>query len=320
MASGVVDRTHLAYSCLNAYKVSELSTSNQLLVHRMVASLVDEAIPLECLKATVLWSCGWDDATVLIQQSDVEKFLNEPSYKSADFSRGLRGCYYNAGLIKLSSQEAKSWSIIADIDKTQSDVAALTIALQNKDTLWESVIEDIAKGRNALEELIQASDGLQICSEEIVSTYHRANVLFNIMRGGVFSDNYLVAKDLLKSYVAKHNGKLNTTDLSIIDSLSEEFNYNELVSATMKGSVDLQRICNEYLPLVFSRRHGDPSRPWNRFNIKTKDEMGNPIVGFQGNWRDIFQNWEALAWSFPYYNDAFIHKFLNQRRGWIQSL
>ena len=24
-----------------------------------------------------------------------------------------------------------------------------------------------------------------------------------------------------------------------------------------------------------------------------------------------FQNWEALAWSFPYYNDAFIHKFLN---------
>ena len=312
LASGVDDRTHLAYSCLtDAYKVSELTTSNQLLVHRMVASLVDEAIPLECLKATVIWSCGWDDATVLIQQSDVEKFLNESSYESADFSRGLRGCYYNAGLIKLSSQEAKSWSIIADIDKTQSDVAALTIALQNKDTLWESVIEDIAKGRNALEELIQASDGLQICSEEIVSTYHRANVLFNIMRGGVFSDNYLVAKNLLKSYVAKHNGKLDTTDLSIIDSLSEEFNYNELVSATMKGSVDLQRICNEYLPLVFSRRHGDPSRPWNRFNIKTKDEMGNPIVGFQGNWRDIFQNWEALAWSFPYYNDAFIHKFLN---------
>ena len=312
LASGVDDRTHLAYSCLtDAYKVSELETSNQLLVHRMVASLVDEAIPLECLKATVLWSYGWDDASILIQQSDVEHYLNDPSFQSTDFSRGLRGCYYNAGSVKLGSNETKSWAIVADIDKTQSEVAALTIGLQNKDTLWQSVIDDIAEGRNALEELIQASDGLQICSEEIVSTYHRANVLFNIMRGGVFSDNYSISKSLLNAHIAKHNAHLADADLAIIGNLPEDFSYNELVAASAKGSADLQRICNEYLPLVFSRRHGDPSRPWNRFNIKTKDESGNPIVGFQGNWRDIFQNWEALAWSFPYYNDAFIYKFLN---------
>lgn len=312
LASGVDDRTHLAYSCLtDAYKVSELETSNQLLVHRMVASLVDEAIPLECLKATVLWSYGWDDASILIQQSDVEHYLNDPSFQSTDFSRGLRGCYYNAGSVKLGSNETKSWAIVADIDKTQSEVAALTIGLQNKDTLWQSVIDDIAEGRNALEELIQASDGLQICSEEIVSTYHRANVLFNIMRGGVFSDNYSISKSLLNAHIAKHNAHLADADLAIIGNLPEAFSYNELVAASAKGSADLQRICNEYLPLVFSRRHGDPSRPWNRFNIKTKDESGNPIVGFQGNWRDIFQNWEALAWSFPYYNDAFIYKFLN---------
>jgi hypothetical protein len=312
LASGVDDRTHLAYSCLtDAYKVSELETSNQLLVHRMVASLVDEAIPLECLKATVLWSYGWDDASILIQESDVEQFLNNPSFESTNFSRGLRGCYYSAGSFQLASQRTKSWSIVADIDKTQSEVAALSIALKNKDALWQSVIEDIGEGRNALEELIQASDGLQICSEEIVSTYHRANVLFNIMRGGVFSDNYLIAKSLLKAHLAKHNSRLSAADLGIIDELTEAFNYNDLVLASANGSADLQRICNEYLPLVFSRRHGDPSRPWNRFNIKTTDEIGNPIVGFQGNWRDIFQNWEALAWSFPYYNDAFIHKFLN---------
>ena len=312
LASGVDDRTHLAYSCLtDAYKVSELETSNQLLVHRMVASLVDEAIPLECLKATVLWSYGWDDASILIQQSDVEHYLNDPSFQSTDFSRGLRGCYYNAGSVKLGSNETKSWAIVADIDKTQSEVAALTIGLQNKDALWQSVIDDISEGRNALEELIQASDGLQICSEEIVSTYHRANVLFNIMRGGVFSDNYSISKSLLNAHIAKHNALLEEADLSIIGNLPEAFSYNELVAASANGSADLQRICNEYLPLVFSRRHGDPSRPWNRFNIKTKDENGNPIVGFQGNWRDIFQNWEALAWSFPYYNDAFIYKFLN---------
>ena len=131
------------------------------------------------------------------------------------------------------------------------------------------------------------------------------------MRGGVFSDNYSIAKSLLNDHITKHNSHLSDDDLAIIGGLPEEFSYNELVAISAKGSPDLQRICNEYLPLVFSRRHGDPSRPWNRFNIKTKDETGNPIVGFQGNWRDIFQNWEALAWSFPYYNDAFIYKFLN---------
>ena len=150
LASGVDDRTHLAYSCLtDAYKVSELENANQLLVHRMVASLVDEAIPLECLKATVIWSYGWDEASVLIQQSDVEQYLNNPSYQSTDFSRGLRGCYYIAGSVKIDANEKKSWAIVADIDKTQSEVASLTIELQNKDTLWESVINDIAGGRNA---------------------------------------------------------------------------------------------------------------------------------------------------------------------------
>ena len=108
---------------------------------------------------------------------------------------------------------------VADIDKTQSEVAALSIALKNKDALCQSVIEDIGEGRNALEELIQASDGLQICSEEIVSTYHRANVLFNIMRGGVFSDNYLIAKSFLKAHLAKHNSRLSAADLGIIDEL-----------------------------------------------------------------------------------------------------
>jgi hypothetical protein len=35
--------------------------------------------------------------------------------------------------------------------------------------------------------------------------------------------------------------------------------------ADASGSPDLIRLCYEYLPLTFSRRHGDPSRPWNRF-------------------------------------------------------
>src|SRR5205823_13366477 len=61
----------------------------------------------------------------------------------------------------------------------------------------------------------------------------------------------------------------------------------------------------------FSRRHGDPSRPWNRFSIQIKDEQNNPLYGYQGNWRDIFQNWESLAQSYPVALGAMISVFLN---------
>ena len=67
---------------------------------------------------------------------------------------------------------------------------------------------------------------------------------------------------------------------------------------------DLYRLYYEFLPLTFSRRHGDPSRPWNQFSIEVKDAGGKKILNYQGNWRDIFQNWEALSLSFPLYVSA----------------
>jgi primosomal replication protein N len=66
------------------------------------------------------------------------------------------------------------------------------------------------------------------------------------------------------------------------------------------------------MPLKFSRRHGDPSRPWNQFSINTHDENdGSKILDYQGNWRDIFQNWEALAHSYPEFIEGMIFRFLN---------
>ena len=65
------------------------------------------------------------------------------------------------------------------------------------------------------------------------------------------------------------------------------------------------------MPIIFSRRHGDPSRPWNRFNIRLLDENKNPILNYEGNWRDIFQNWEALLWSYPEYAANVCSIFVN---------
>ncbi|MEI6142207.1 MAG: hypothetical protein WCP85_23230, partial [Mariniphaga sp.] len=65
------------------------------------------------------------------------------------------------------------------------------------------------------------------------------------------------------------------------------------------------------LPLTFSRRHGDPSRPWNQFSIETKNRDGSVKLNYQGNWRDIFQNWEALSLSYPEFIEGMISLFVN---------
>ena len=49
----------------------------------------------------------------------------------------------------------------------------------------------------------------------------------------------------------------------------------------------------------------------NQFSINTVNEDdGSKILDYEGNWRDIFQNWEALAHSYPQFIESMILKFL----------
>ena len=84
-----------------------------------------------------------------------------------------------------------------------------------------------------------------------------------------------------------------------------------LAAARETCDADLERLCLEYLPLYFGRRHGDPSRPWNRFSIHVRDRDGGRALRYEGNWRDIFQNWEALCVSFPGFLPNVVAKFVN---------
>jgi hypothetical protein len=94
--------------------------------------------------------------------------------------------------------------------------------------------------------------------------------------------------------------------------LPESLLHRDLLEqAREQHDPDLERLASEYLPLTFSRRHGDPSRPWNLFEIKVKDDRGRRILSYEGNWRDIFQNWEALSVSFPGFAESMIYKFLD---------
>jgi len=139
---------------------------------------------------------------------------------------------------------------------------------------------------------------------------HRHIFLYSISYS--FINNYTIETSDFKEYLWQIN-KLITKEYQVfLEKLPNEISYLNLINLVEEiGNADLLRITYEYLPLTFSRRHGDPSRPWNLFSIETKKENGNTKYYYEGNWRDIFQNWEALCFSYPGFVEGIISKFVN---------
>ncbi|WP_269538937.1 hypothetical protein [Cerasicoccus fimbriatus] len=313
LPAGLDVRTQNAYSCLcDAYKLTEIHAENGLLIHRMASGLTDEAAPMESLLATTVWSYGWPDSKVVAHRKSAEKILKGEANSEGPQVRATRGAYFNVGQVRLPASGKFKWSQVAEIDQTQSAVADIVQQLKQPQKLWKAVRDDIDRGSQRLEQLIASADGQQVTSDASYCSHHRSNVLFNIMRGGVFADNYQLNKHQLIKSMRTFKKTLSQEEVEWLDALPDSIAYPELVKrARAEASDDLLRLCQEHLPLIFSRRHGDPSRPWNVFTLRMKDERGDDVVGYEGNWRDIFQNWEALAFSFPQYNEAFLRKFLN---------
>jgi hypothetical protein len=175
------------------------------------------------------------------------------------------------------------------------------------------VEQDIAAGAQRLLALNAAADGLQLSSDHRRDTRHFSNVLFNIMRGGIFDANYHIEKRDFSHYISKANKTVFENAQPLLDKLPAVFSFFDLKKLVQQNKdAHFTRLCIEYMPLKFSRRHGDPSRPWNWFSINTRSEKdGSKILDYQGNWRDIFQNWEALAHSYPAFIESMVYKFLN---------
>jgi hypothetical protein len=189
----------------------------------------------------------------------------------------------------------------------------LSSLLQERSVDLAAMLEkDLAENTAGLQKIIASADGLQVTNQALLTSHHFANVMFNEMRGGYFPDQYRVGAADFMQFVSIRNHQLPAGQSSFFADLPDELSIQELRSrAQANGSPDLIRLANSYLPLSFSRRHGDPSRPWNRFSINIKKKDGSRQLDYEGNWRDIFQNWEALAYSYPEYCESMISVFLN---------
>ncbi|MCB9035526.1 MAG: hypothetical protein H6557_02790 [Lewinellaceae bacterium] len=297
---------------IDAYKKNELLPDTGIGLFLLSSIPVDKAEPSEALKATTVWSTGLKSPRHLLCGLQLDAFRQGKGIQQEEDIRAERGAYFVNSTLNLAAGQNREWAIVAELNQGPSEVAALEKMLQKGSGLPGRLDADIAKGSKNLSRIIGSADGLQQTNNPEASYRHLSNVLFNLMRGGVFVHNYDVDKADLLRFIGNTNKTLRQEYKSFFDALPGKISYPELLSrAAAEGQPQLQRLCSEYLPLTFSRRHGDPSRPWNRFSIEIKEEDGSQKLYYQGNWRDIFQNWEALALSYPGFIESMIAKFVN---------
>ena len=297
---------------VDAYKKNELLEETGIGLFSLSSMIVDKAEPSESLKATVAWSCGFENAKYLLSTLQIEQFCLGDEISTETEIKAKKGAYFVNASFLLDAEQSQEWRIVCDVNQSPSAVIALQHALEENSNMFNVLSQEVEAGTDSIRKKVGQSDGIQLSDDELTIGRHFSNVLFNIMRGGAFEDQYEIDRVDWIRYVRGQNKYVFERSQRFFEGLPASILLGDLRQrVTTNNDVDLRRLFMEYLPLSFSRRHGDPSRPWNEFNIETVDENGDPVRNYEGNWRDIFQNWEALACSFPEFIEGMISRFVN---------
>ncbi len=297
---------------VDAYKWTELDEPSGLAFLTLYSGITDRAEPCESLKATTVFSLGLDEPTILVSSKQLEAFRQGASLEPERHKRGIRGAFLVGCSAQLPGNGKQTWRIVLNGEQDQAEVVKLRSALRDRQKLGAQIDSSIAAGSDELARIMGAADAFQATAEERVSVHHYANVLFNVLRGGIFEDRYNVSARDFRRTILHFNLPVFERNRELLEALPERLRIDDLLArVSQAGDRQLHRLALEYLPITFGRRHGDPSRPWNQFAIVLKDEYGEGLLSYQGNWRDIFQNWEALAFSYPAFVENMIAKFVN---------
>jgi hypothetical protein len=298
---------------VDAYKRSECLPGSNLGLFALSAIIVDRAEPSEALLANTVFGNGLSTEAVLLSSRQLQAIRGGAVAAGERDVKGERGAYFNAATVSLKPGSSQTWMLVANLSQDHASVAELDRWLKSGVDQQAEIRADIDAGTRELMALVADSDGASITADALKDVRHYNNTLFNVMRGGIFDDGYNMHRNDFALYLRNANRDVHTRHLPLIQQLPEIFDLFQLKAALSGISdPDLLRLAGEYLPLRFSRRHGDPSRPWNRFSINSLDEKtGEKVLDYEGNWRDIFQNWEALMHSYPYFIEGMISRFLN---------
>ena len=298
---------------LDGYKRSELDPETGLGIFALNSRLTDLAEPSESLLASTAFQVGLTPTAHLLSSQQLERFRAGGGLQTETEVRGRRAAYFVHARVELAPAAERAWHLVADVQQDSAAIVATRRRLLQgpREGLMQAIEQDLAANTERLRRIVASADGLQCSADPLRGAHHFANTMFNVMRGGIFADPYQVERADFRAFVDTRQRGLLEEQAAFFKALPARLHLRDLQTrAESTGCADLVRLSCTYLPLTFSRRHGDPSRPWNRFSIRIKQPDGSQRLDYEGNWRDIFQNWEALACSFPEYVEGMIFTFL----------
>ncbi|MEE1315323.1 MAG: hypothetical protein UHS49_06120, partial [Faecalimonas sp.] len=292
---------------VDGYKRAEMADAKGTTVFALTSAFADRPEAKEILKATFFWNRADFERKVYYYEDALQDFAQGKELRYTEDYIGERCGYLMNFAVDFAKDTKKEWTVVGDIGVTHSQIAEMC---RDIDAL--PLEEDIKASEELLYNIVGMTDGMQLTGDKTAYAHHLSCVMYNDMRGGMFIHGYdLDFADFLY-FVKKKNKNIYQDNKAYLETLKEIATipaFKERLKQDNK--LDLYRLCMEYIPVSFSRRHGDPSRPWNTFSIVLNDEEGNPINYYQGNWRDVFQNWEALCMSYPDFYENAIVKFMN---------
>ena len=311
LPAGVELETQQTSSTLiDAYRRSEYDSESGLALFTLEALVSDRSDPAESLRASVVWLRGLDGTVTAVSDRQIRSFRSGKALEPEHLATGVKGAFLVSATARVGPESPLRWTVVADVDRDHVDVARLRRWLRTTDTAAATAQAAVDRSHDELVSLVSHADAQQQTADRAAAVSHLTNVTYNCMRGGVPLDGHRVAPAEVGRFVASRNRAVAARFEQLAGRMDEAVELDDLRDAVSTDAT-LARLVNEYLPLTFSRRHGDPSRPWNTFQIGDGASSGDRHFAYEGNWRDIFQNWLALVHSFPGYALSLLAKFLN---------
>ena len=310
LPSGLDVQTQQTLSNLsNAYKHSEIIKKSNMAIFSLGSLIMDRPDPGEALTANVVWCKSELDFACSLVLPYNNNASDKNMFDLVHHLTGAPGSYFVNSKKSLGAKQTVSWDIILDVNLDHRAIVSLDKLIP---TIKNEIDESVDQNNRSLYKYIGSADGFQSTSSQNNNMHHTANVLFNIMRGGIFADSYKINKSDFIDFLKIRNKYIFEKLKNNLIELSENSELKSVIRLGRESKdISFLRLCYEYLPLTFGRRHGDPSRPWNQFNIKVSKGDSGALYHHEGNWRDIFQNWEGLSISYPSALESMICKFLN---------
>ena len=104
---------------------------------------------------------------------------------------------------QLNPKDVIEWSLNADVKKNQKQILDLEDTILNENFSMADIDDSLNNNHLELKNYVFASDGYQLTNHRSNDYRHTSNVLYNIMRGGVFIDSYKIQVKSILSFFKK---------------------------------------------------------------------------------------------------------------------